>query len=323
MDPLHLRVLQEVAARGSIAAAADELGYTPPAVSRHLMILEREAGQTLVDRTPKGAQLTVAGRALLKHADRILACIEAARAEMAGLAEQGRRTVRVAAFRGAMLTFMPEAARRIRALDEPVELGVEVRDAVDALRAVRQGTVDLALANAEVARGAGDDVAIAPLMEDELVCLLPAGHPLSHAPDVELDALRAESFAFGGKPGCPTDNQFRSACREIGFTPQERYPSDDHEVAFGLVASGMAVSVVPRLAVPAPRHLSGVVRLPFRDRLALRIGMITRTADAELRALQLVGGALRSAALAYVDAAGVLERTPPPGEMFGAPTALR
>ncbi|MDO9355174.1 MAG: LysR family transcriptional regulator [Solirubrobacteraceae bacterium] len=322
MEPLHLRVLQEVAARGSIAAAADALGYTPPAVSRHLMILERDVGQTLVDRTPKGAQLTIAGQALLVHADRILAQIEAARAAMAQLGEAEDRRVRVATFRGALLTFIPEAARRIRERPGTVELGVEVRDAVDALRAVRQGTVDVALANQEVVRGPDDTVALAPLMEDELVCLLPAGHALAGGEHVALDALRGETFALGGRPGCPTDAQFRNACQTSGFSPQETYASGDHEVAFGLVASGLAVSVVPRLSVPAPAHLGGVVRLPFRDPLVLRVAMITRAADAGSGALKLACDALRSAAVDYVDTASV-ERPPPPGEFFGPPAPVR
>ncbi|MEN0014538.1 MAG: LysR family transcriptional regulator, partial [Solirubrobacteraceae bacterium] len=235
MEPLHLKVLQEVAARGSIAAAADALGYTPPAVSRHLMILERDVGHTLVDRTPKGAVLTAAGTALLVHADRILGQIEAARADIARLGEADHRTVKVATFRGALLTFMPDAARRIRELPDDVELGVEVRDAVDALRAVRQGSVDIALANEQVVTSPGDGVVIAPLMEDELVCLLPADHALAAGGSVPLEALSGESFALGGRPGCPTDAQFRTACRGIGFTPQESYSNQDHEVAFGLV----------------------------------------------------------------------------------------
>jgi DNA-binding transcriptional LysR family regulator len=321
MEPLHLKVLQEVAAGGSIAAAADALGYTPPAVSRHLMILERDVGQTLVDRTPKGARLTAAGRVLLGHADRILADIEAARTEMAQLADAGRRTVRVATFRGALLTFMPDAARRIRELPEDVELGVEVRDAVDALRAVRQGTVDVALANREVVGAGIDGIAVTPLMDDELVCLLPAGHPLAAGGDVPLSALRDESFALGGRPGCPTDAQFRTACEHVGFAPQERYPSHDHEVAFGLVASGLAVSVAPKLSVSQPRHLEGVVRLPFRERLVLRVGMITRSSDADSAALQVSCGALRSAAEAFVASASV-EPAPAPGEVFGSPTTV-
>ncbi len=82
LDVKQLRVLKEVAERGSFSAAAEALSYTQPAVSQQIAALEKRAGTTLVDRTSRGVRLTDAGRALVSHADAILARIEDAEEEL-------------------------------------------------------------------------------------------------------------------------------------------------------------------------------------------------------------------------------------------------
>ena len=100
VQKLKYDVLREVARLGSISAAADALDYTQPAVSRQLAMLERQTGQSLVERTPRGARLTSAGDALLQHADEILDRVAAAEREMRA----------IAALRGGMNRFQMPAA---------------------------------------------------------------------------------------------------------------------------------------------------------------------------------------------------------------------
>src|SRR5919197_964246 len=78
LDVRRLRVLREVAARGSFSAAAEALSFTQSAISQHVAALERETGARLVERGSRGIRLTDAGRALVAHADAILARIDAA-----------------------------------------------------------------------------------------------------------------------------------------------------------------------------------------------------------------------------------------------------
>src|SRR5438270_5583017 len=82
LDVGRLRLLTEVAMRGSIAAAAREVGLTSSAVSQQLAILEREAGTPLLDRSPRGVLLTGAGQALVGRARVILGLLEEARADL-------------------------------------------------------------------------------------------------------------------------------------------------------------------------------------------------------------------------------------------------
>ena len=72
----RLRVLGEVAHRGSISAAAVALDYTQSAVSQQIAALEAETGLTLLERHPRGVTLTAAGQTLVGHAEGILARLE-------------------------------------------------------------------------------------------------------------------------------------------------------------------------------------------------------------------------------------------------------
>ena len=120
----RLRLLLEFAERGTIAATAAALGYTPSAVSQQLAALEREAGAALLDRTAPGrpsrpAAARPAGRA---HAAEILAMVEAAEADLAGPEPAGR--VAISAFPTAAVAFAlgfltRDRSARIRAFSLP------------------------------------------------------------------------------------------------------------------------------------------------------------------------------------------------------------
>ncbi len=86
-DVKQLRVLQAVAEHGSFSAAAASLSYTQPAVSQQIAALEKRAGAQLVDRGSRGVRLTDAGRALVDHADAVLARLAAAEAELEAIAD--------------------------------------------------------------------------------------------------------------------------------------------------------------------------------------------------------------------------------------------
>jgi DNA-binding transcriptional LysR family regulator len=115
LDVRRMRVLREVAERGSIAAAAQALSFTPSAVSQQIATLEREAGVSLVERGPRSIRMTAAGRALAEHTDGILASLEAAEAEIQAIAGVRGGMLRLASFPTAYATIMPAALTEFRA----------------------------------------------------------------------------------------------------------------------------------------------------------------------------------------------------------------
>src|SRR5919205_2379359 len=124
LDVRRMRVLREVAEQGSFSAPAEALNFTQSAVSQHVAALERETGARLVERGPRGVRLTDAGRALVVHADAILARIEDAEEELAAIAGLRGGRLRLASFQSAGSTLVPRALAEFHAQHPDVELSV-------------------------------------------------------------------------------------------------------------------------------------------------------------------------------------------------------
>src|SRR5215831_15767342 len=144
LDIRRLRMLHEFAVRGSIARTADALGYTPSAVSQQLAALEREAGMALLDRTARSAGLTDAGRRLARHAERILAMVEEAEADLSAHAAEPSGRVVVTAFPSAAVAFAPALARSLRAHPR-LALLLRQSSPPEGLQLVRSGEVEVAI----------------------------------------------------------------------------------------------------------------------------------------------------------------------------------
>src|SRR5215210_269551 len=145
LDVRRLRVLREVAARGSFSAAGDSLGYTQSAVSQQIAALEREAGTTLVERSARGVRLTDAGRALVEHADGILARLAAAEDELEAIAGLRGGRLRLASFPTAGATLVPLAIAEFSRRHPAVELSLIEAEPEEAVPQLKAGELDLAL----------------------------------------------------------------------------------------------------------------------------------------------------------------------------------
>src|SRR5580658_1971757 len=122
LNVARLRVLREVAHRGSFSAAAEELSYTQSAVSQQIAALEAETGMTLLQRHPRGVSLTAAGQTLVGHAEGILARLESAEAALSAIAGLRGGRLRMASFPTAGATLMPLAIATFLSLYPDVEL---------------------------------------------------------------------------------------------------------------------------------------------------------------------------------------------------------
>src|ERR1700709_2328834 len=122
----RLGVLRELAERGTVAATAQALSFTPSAVSQQLSALEREAGVTLLQRDGRRLALTDAGRVLVAHADTGLAQLERAEADLRGATAEISGTLNVAAFSSFARSLLPRA---VAAMLQHRHLQLHVRDA--------------------------------------------------------------------------------------------------------------------------------------------------------------------------------------------------
>src|ERR1700735_2967046 len=126
---VRLKVLKEVASRGSFSAAAESLSYTQSAVSQQIAALEAETGVTLIERLPGGGRLTPAGEARGIYAAGILARLYAAEAEMAAIAGLRGGQLRMASFPTAGATLMPLAIAIFRGQPPAIALPLAEGDA--------------------------------------------------------------------------------------------------------------------------------------------------------------------------------------------------
>jgi molybdate transport repressor ModE-like protein len=273
LDVKRLRVLREVAAQSSFSAAAQKLGYTQSAVSQQIAALEREAGSTLIERNPRGIRLTDAGEALVRHAEKILARLTEAEAELEAIAGLRGGRLRLATFPTAGATLVPHAIREFNQRHPAVELTLTEGEPDESLPRLKAGELDLVLVDDSplVQEAADEDVELIPLLDDPLHLVLPADHPLASKQRVRMSDLEAEPW-IQATTRCACRRHVQTACSTAGFEPRVAYESDDFQVVQGLVAAGVGVALIPRLGLISERP-DVVIRpigpkAPFRKILA-------------------------------------------------------
>jgi len=307
VDVRRLRVLCEVARRGSFSAAAASLGYTQPAISRQVALLEAELGTLLVQRLPQGVVLTDAGRVLVGRGEAILAQLAALEGEVGALAGLEGGRLRFAAFSSACATLVPLVISRFRERHPAVELSVTTADPADSIPGLRAGDFDLVLTNDNPSgiRSEGATVDIAGLAQDssvDLVALFDEPMYLALARDhsrADADVLSLSQFAderwLSAVPGaCPDARLLMRACHEAGFEPRIAFESNEYSVILGFVAAGVGVALIPDMAARNVRD-DVVVRTltpapPPRSILAaFPVGYRSPAAQAMLAVLREVG----------------------------------
>jgi molybdate transport repressor ModE-like protein len=295
LDVRRMRVLREVSERGTIAAAARALAFTPSAISQQLAALEREAGVALLDRHGGRVRLTEAGRRLVARTEAILVELEAATAELAAAAADVTGDVHVAAFPSAERALLAPAAAALARRHPDVRVRTTELEPEASLPALRLGDVDLAVSHEDVGRPAPPDARLerVDLLEDPLRVVLPAGHP-ADADAVTLARL-ADDRWVATPPGTACRAMLDHACRAAGFVPDVPFHANDFGVLAAFVAAGLGVALVPDLALGA--FGAGTVARPVADvPVTRRIYVCARRGGLDRPALAATVEALRAAA---------------------------
>src|ERR671937_40243 len=224
LDVRRMRILREVAARGSFSAAAEALAYTQSAISQQIAALEREVGTKLVERNARGIRLTDAGEALVRHTEAVLANLAEAEAELEAIAGLRGGRVRLASFPSAGSAIVPQAIANFRSRHPAVELSLIEAEPDESLPRLRAGELDVALTyspslvNEESLRG----LDIEHLLDDPFYLVLPAGHPLASKAKVRLKDLAGEPW-INGTGACPCSATSPARCRLARCRPP-RFP---------------------------------------------------------------------------------------------------
>jgi DNA-binding transcriptional LysR family regulator len=287
LDLRRLRLLRELHERGTVAAVADALQFTPSAVSQQLAVLEREAGVRLLEKAGRGLRLTDAALVLVGHAEALLERAALAEADLAAAAGTVAGRGRIAAFESVALQIALPAISALAAEAPRLRCELVEAEPEQALPALALGDLDLVLGDewqhqphARIARLARDD-----LHRDPVRVVLPALHPAGAGGAggrgaVPVAALRKAAWVTGHR-GTGWEEMVLRTCRELGgFDPDIRHRANDSVLALGLVADGLAVTLLPELVAPRGRDDLAVRPIAEGD-VHRTIFAATRAADAD------------------------------------------
>lgn len=274
LDPRRLLIFREVARLGSLSAAATALGWTQPAVGQHMQRLERDVGIPLMLRSVRGITLTEAGTALLAHADALASRLTAAETELRAFASMELGTLSLAAFPSAAAVLVPPALANLESRAPALEVRLTEAEPPEAKALVTSGEADLAIIFEHEEHEERDgDLVFVPLLDDPLRALVPISHRLAgRVRPIALGDLAGERWVAG----CPRcEENLLVTTRAAGFVPDVRHRTDDYVVAQRLVAEGLAVTLLPGLALlAAPAR--GVAVLAVRTSPERRVGVLVR-----------------------------------------------
>jgi len=299
LDVHRLRLLRELDRRGTLAAVARALSYSPSAVSQQLSQLEAEAGVTLLEPAGRGVRLTPLARILVAHAEAILERLEEAEADLRAAVTEVRGTLRVASFQSVLVALIPTVLTWLAERHPGLRVEITHEQAVPAFDGLLAHEFDLVL---------GEEfpgVALPPvtgartelLANDELFIVLPSRGPYA------ADTAAGQPFLLADLAGVPwildppdsgPGQWARNACREAGFEPDVRYSGSDLLFEIFLAERGHAAAVIPGLLLSAvPRPDARIQPIPGRPHRRLTTGV--RAGAAEQPAIRAFREALRQA----------------------------
>ncbi|OKH94152.1 LysR family transcriptional regulator [Streptomyces uncialis] len=270
LDVRRLRLLRELSHRGTIAAVAEALSFTPSAVSQQLSVLEREAGVALLERSGRRVALTPAGQRLVCRTEDVLERLELAAAELAEARHGPSGPLRIGAFPSATRAILPAALTVLDARYPGLEPLVSETDPARVADALRAGDLDVALLHEYdfVPAPTEPGLAVEPLCAEPMY--LASAAP-ARTTGTGLSVLAGWSAApwITATPGTLCHTMTVRACQAAGFTPHVRHRVDDFTTVLALVAAGQGVALVPRLGlVDVPAAVS-LTRLPVRRRTTI------------------------------------------------------
>ena len=273
MELRQLEYFAAVARHRHFTRAAEALFITQPALSQQVRRLEAELGLALFRRTSKGVELTPAGEDLLVHAEKVLAEVAQARADMDRHTGVSRGVVRVAAT-AADAPRLPEALADFHADHPGLQIALRQGSAAEVVALVQNGSVDVAVLALTGEPPSG--VAATPLADEPLRVALPVDDDLAGT-TVELEALRGRAFILA-EPGTALRETVLAATQAAGFSPLPLFEVGDPATVRYLIRANLGVGLVPASWLERPGPIVGAADL--EDPPCHRISLLTPSAGA-------------------------------------------
>ncbi|TRW80968.1 LysR family transcriptional regulator [Mycolicibacterium sp. 018/SC-01/001] len=251
----RLTVLHELELRGSLAAVARALNYSPSAISQQIAQLEREIGIALTEPVGRGVRLTDAAEMLVRHTRIAIAALESAESELAAASPNVSGRLRVACFQSALLSLLPAALETLDRDHPDLDLDIAQRDVDEAMSGLQAGSFDVVVGEEYPGASLLPRVGIerAEVGADEMVLALPEGEEWTGLD--QLFDLAEAPWALDPASSAP-GRWARDLCMKAGFEPDVRFDGVDLLVHLQMVRAGYAIAIVPLIL--SPDWVSGV-----------------------------------------------------------------
>lgn len=251
-DVRRVLLLAEVARHGSITAAAEALCYTPSAISQQMTRLEREIGQPVLERHPRGTSLTEAGQVLVTHAERMSRELEEATAELVNLERLHAGCLRIGTFPTAASSLLPPVVLNFSRQHPGVQVVVRSASNSQLLTMLEKRQVELALmCDYEWRRVPETNLEVVPLALDPTVLVVAKSHTLAGCDSTDVRMLKSERWVV--RANHPMTEVLVRSCRAAGFEPKLAHEASDFQEVQALVAMGLGVALAPLHGLVAVR----------------------------------------------------------------------
>ncbi len=266
MDLTSLQLFVAVCELGSIGKAAEREFIAASAISKRLADLEATLGTPLLYRHTRGVDLTPAGESLLHHARSVLYSLEKMQGELSEYVDGVRGHVRVHASISAIVQFLPEDLGAFIREHEQVKIDLEEHLSTEVVRAVQEGAADLGICNAGVGTG---QLQTRPYREDQLVLIVPRGHPLA-----AVDAIDFVQSLDWDHVGLHATSSIYLAMREAaaaaGRSIRLRIHVTGLDAMCRMIHNGLGVGVMPRRAFELMHGVGDLACVELKDDWARR-----------------------------------------------------
>lgn len=242
MELYQLGYFLEIARQRSFTRAAARLHMAQPALSQQMKNLEKELGTPLFNRGRKEIQLTAAGKAFHPRAEAILLQADAAKAAVSDVAQLRGGKLTIAAIPSVSACLLPAVIHLFSRQHSQVSLQLIEDSSERVADCVESGLADIGFLQLPASKSAFRSHA---LITEPFVLLACKSHMLASKKAVQLEQLSSESFVF--YKGRARDTAMES-CRKAGFEPRIVCESGELGTVRALVAAGLGLAIVPRLA---------------------------------------------------------------------------
>jgi LysR family transcriptional regulator, hca operon transcriptional activator len=247
MELRHLRYFVAVAEEGSLTVAAQKRLHTAqPSLSRQIHDLELEVGAQLLNRGPRGIELTAAGRVFLDHARIALLQVEAAGEAARRAAQPPRTSFAIGFLTGYEMDWLPAIMEILHTELHSTEVTIHSQDSPDLAAGLIRGKIDLAFLRPEKQ---APGLKFRLLRKDPLIVLMPHDHELAARSSIRPQDIASEIFIGTSATRAPT---LRAAIDEYakrtGVVLKPQHQAENIAMAISLVASTGGVSLLPLYA---------------------------------------------------------------------------